>query len=281
MSALGAETAAPAEVVIRPPSRWGGFNLGELWSQRDLLYFLTKRELQIRYRQSFFGIGWAVLQPLVFALIFAVFLGRFFKVHTEIDYPVFVVAGVVPWLFTSQAITNGATSLVLDSDLISKVYFPRITIPVAKALSLLIDLVISFAVVILIALAYGVAIQATIFWLPAFVLLCIVTTFALSSALAAINVKYRDVGLITPMIVQILFFITPIIYPATFITGGTKYVYAINPLVTVMEGIRWSMFGTAFPGGGEIAVSVGTAVLLLVGALYYFQRTERYFADVV
>jgi lipopolysaccharide transport system permease protein len=277
-----AQTSTVPEIVLSPPRGWSALRLDELWAYRELIYFLTKRELQIRYKQSFFGIAWAVLQPLAFAFIFALFFGTFFKGDTEIPYVPFVIAGIVPWLFTAQAITASSGSLVRDSDLISKVYFPRLALPLAQALNLLIDMVLAFAVVFIIALLYGVGIASTVWLLPAFVLLGIVTTFALGTLFAAVNVKYRDVQLVMPMLVQVMFFATPVFFPAQRVAHGDWiYLYAVNPMVSVLEGIRWSLFGTEFIGWGPLAVSVGSCLLLVIAALVYFQRTEQYFADIV
>ncbi len=277
--------SAPAtlsETVITPPRRWGWPSARELWEYRDLLYFLTKRELQIRYKQSFFGISWAVLQPLVLAFIFALVFGLVIHTPTEgLPPAVFMVAGLVPWLFFSQAVTLGTNSLVLDAPLISKVYFPRLAIPVAKALSLIIDLVIAFVVVIAVGLIYGEAISSNVYLLPAFVLLGLVTTFAISSLCAAVNVKYRDVQLVMPMIVQVMFFITPVFYPGSVIHGNWQYVYALNPMTSVLDGVRWAIFNTPAPGVAEVAISVASALVLLTVAMSYFQRTEQYFADFV
>jgi lipopolysaccharide transport system permease protein len=270
------------ETVIKPPRRWGWPSGKELWEYRDLLYFLTKRELQIRYKQSFFGISWAVLQPLVLAFIFALVFGTVIKTPTEgLPPAVFMVAGLVPWLFFSQSVMLGANSLVVDADLISKVYFPRIAIPVAKALSLIIDLVIAFFVVIVVGLIYGETISSNVYLVPAFVLLGLITTFAVSSLAAAVNVKYRDVQLVMPMLVQVLLFVTPVVYPGTKISGDWKYLYAINPMSSVLDGVRWAIFDTPAPGWGTVAVSVASALILLVVALSYFRRTEHYFADFV
>lgn len=281
MSPPQTQAATLPETVIAPPGRWNWHFAGELWQHRDLIYFLTKRELQIRYRQSFFGVGWAVMQPLALAFIFAVIFGTLVKIDTEIPYPVFAVAGLVPWVFTAQAITQGATSLTQDADLISKVYFPRLALPIAKALSLVVDLVISFGLVLVMAALYGVGIATTILLLPLFVLLGVVTTFALSVLLAAVNVKYRDVTLVMPMLVQVLFFVSPIIYPGSLITGDWRYLYAVNPMVSVIDGTRWALFDTPYPGGAEIAISVASTVVLMLVAIRYFQRTERHFADLV
>jgi lipopolysaccharide transport system permease protein len=278
MSTPEAHAPSIPETLITAPRRLS-WPVGELWEFRDLVYFLTKRELQIRYKQSYFGVAWAVLQPLALAFIFALVFGTFFNANYGIPIAVFVVSGIVPWLFTAQSVQMGANSLVLDADLISKVYFPRLALPIAKALSLVIDLAVSFAVVILVALLYGVAIEATIYLVPAFLLLGVVTTFALASLLAAINVKYRDVQLVTPMLVQVLFFLTPVIYPATKVPGDWKYLYAVNPLSSAIEGIRWAMFDTPAPSWGVVGVSVASALLLTIAAMTYFQRTERFFAD--
>lgn len=281
MSTADAHAVAPQETVIAPPRGWRAFNFGELWGHRDLVYFLTKRELQIRYRQSFFGIGWAVLQPITLTFIFALFFGKLVKIDTEIPYAVFAVAGLVPWLFTAQAVTNCANSLVKDAELISKVYFPRLAVPLALSLSLVLDLALALAVLLVMTLLYDVSIASTFYLVPAFLLLGVFTTFALGTLFAAINVKYRDVQLVVPMLVQIMFFLTPVIYPGTLVTGDWRYLYAINPLVSVLEGLRWALFDTPYPGTGVIAVSVASALALALVALWYFRRTEQFFADLI
>lgn len=273
--------ARPAEIVIAPPGRWSSVDLGELWAQRELIYFLTKRELQIRYKQSFFGVSWAVLQPLVLGAIFALFFGHLIKIETSIPYAVFAVAGLVPWLFTAQAIGNAASSVVQDSNLISKVYFPRLALPIAKALSLTVDLAISMVVVLAVAVAYGVSIQLT-FWLaPFFIALGILTAFALGTLFSAVNVKYRDVALVVPMFIQVGLFITPIVYPGTLVPGNWVYVWALNPMVSVIDGFRWALFDTAYPGTAVIAISIASAAVMMAVALWYFQRAEQWFADVI
>jgi homopolymeric O-antigen transport system permease protein len=290
MSTPQAQAAAAPELVIRPPGRWTSLQLGELWSHRELIYFLTKRELQVRYKQSVFGISWAVLQPLIFAFIFALFFGAVLHVQPpgDLPYAVFAVAGIVPWLFTAQAINNGSTSLVQDADLISKVYFPRLALPISKALSLLIDLAIALAVVIVVTLIYGVGIASTFYLVPAFLLLGVITAFAIATLLAAVNVKYRDVQLVVPMLVQIMFFVSPVLYSGTQVGDQAgkawSYIYSINPMASVLDGMRWALYGgdaAPYPGTANILISVGTAALLLIGALLYFRRTEQYFADVI
>jgi lipopolysaccharide transport system permease protein len=278
-----AQAAATQETLIVPPARWGLIDLRELWEHRELIYFLTKREWQIRYKQSFFGVGWAVLQPLAIGLVFAAFFGQVIKPQsTDIPYAVFVVAGIVPWLFLSNTVTNSAVSLVNDANLISKVYFPRLAIPIAKALGLIIDLAIAMVVVIIIALAWGVDLQATFYLAPLFLALGVLTAFALGTLFAAVDVKYRDVTLVVPMLMQIGLFLTPVFYEASLVAKGNWiYLYAINPMVSVIDGLRWSLFGTEAPPAGTIAISVASALVLLIGSLAYFRRTEDYFADIV
>ena len=282
-----AAVAAP-EIVIAPPGRWRPVDLRELWAHRELVYFLTKRELQLRYKQSFFGISWAILQPLVFAAVFALFFGVIVKIQppNDLPYAVFAVAGIVPWLFTSTAIQQGAGSLVLDANLIAKVYFPRLALPISKGLSLIIDLLIALPIVVLVTLLYGVGIAATAWLVPAFLLLGVLTAFSLATFLAAVNVKYRDVQLVVPMLIQILFFASPVLYAGTMVGDtswhGWSYIYSINPMASVLDGMRWALIdGQPYPGTVNILISVTSAALLLLGALFYFRRAEDFFADVI
>jgi lipopolysaccharide transport system permease protein len=288
MSTPEASAVAPPEIVIAPPERWRPIDLRELWEHRELVYFLTKRELQIRYKQSFFGVSWALLQPLIFAFVFALFFGLVAKIQAPagLPYAVFAVSGVVPWLFTATAIQQGAGSLVLDANLISKVYFPRLALPISKGLSLIIDLLIALPIVVIVMLLYGATIAPTFWLVPAFLLLGVVTAFALATFLAAVNVKYRDVQLVVPMLVQILFFASPVLYPGTTIGDQSghawSYIYSINPMASVLDGMRWALIdGQPYPGTANILISVGSALLLLVGSLLYFRRAEDFFADVI
>ncbi|MGZ5321371.1 MAG: ABC transporter permease [Solirubrobacterales bacterium] len=282
MSTTAEATQHQLETVIEPPRGWTPLSIRELWEYRELIYFLTKRELQVRYKQSFFGVSWVVLQPLIFAFVFALFFGRVLKVSSEgFPYPVFAIVGLVPWLFTAQAISNGATSLVQDSNLIQKVYFPRLALPISKALSLMVDIGIALVVVVGVTLLYGVSIASTAWLMPAFLMLGIVTAFGIGTLLAAINVRYRDVEVVVPMFVQVMFFLSPVLYPGTLVSGDWAYIYALNPMASVLNGSRWALLGAPYPGTAEILISIGSAAVLLLVALYYFRRTEHYFADIV
>ncbi|HKH22938.1 MAG TPA: ABC transporter permease [Solirubrobacterales bacterium] len=287
MSTPEAQAAGFSELVIRPPSRWSALQLGELWTHRELVYFLTKRELQIRYKQSFFGVAWAVLQPLAFAFMFALVFGEVFKQRPPegIPYPVFAVAGIVPWLFTATSIQSAAGSLVLDANLISKVYFPRLALPLSKGLGLLIDLGIALAVVVVVTLIYGVAIASTAILVPLFLGLGVVTAFAIGTLLAAINVKYRDVQLVVPMLVQIMFFASPVLYSGTQVGNqagqAISYLYYVNPMAAVLDGFRWALLDQPAPSALKILISVGSASVILLVSLFYFRRAESFFADVI
>jgi lipopolysaccharide transport system permease protein len=273
-------TAAP-EVVIRP-GRWAPLRLAEIWEYRELLYFLTKRQIQIRYKQSVFGIAWAVLQPLVLTFVFALFLGRLARVGSQgLPYPVFAITAFVPWLFFSGSITESAKSLVSEAALVEKVYFPRVMIPLSKILSLLLDLAVALGVVVILILLYGIELDAAAPLLPLFLVLAFITAVGLGILLAALNVRYRDVQVLTPLLVLLWLFATPVVYPGSLVTGAWEYVYALNPMVAVIEGVRWTLVGTTPPELAVVGISVAVAVLLLgVGALY-FSRTERSFADII
>ena len=281
-SATHTETTNPAAVTIRPPTSWASLRIADLWEYRELLYFLTKRELQVRYKQSLFGVSWAILQPLVLAGIFAVFFGLLADVPSEgLPYPLFALAGLVPWLFVSQTVGQSAASLVGDANLLSKVYFPRLVIPLAKTFALLIDLLIALCVLVLLAVVYGEIPGIEVLLLPGFLLLAAVTGVGLGILLAAVNVQYRDVGVVTPLLIQAWLFATPVIYPGSLVTGAWQYVFAINPMVSVVSGVRWTLLGAPAPEPAAVAISVGVALALLAAGITYFRRTELYFADVI
>jgi lipopolysaccharide transport system permease protein len=274
--------AAP-EIEIRPPRRWGDLRLSELWEFRELLYFLLKRELQVRYKQSALGVSWAILQPVVLAGVFALFFGVLAQLEAPagIPYPLFALSGLVPWLFFSQAVSLSATSLVADASLLTKIYFPRLAIPLAKVSALVLDLCIAFVLLFAIALAYGEQISWQVLLIPAFLALGVIAALGLGCLFAALNVKYRDVTVATPLLLQIMLFISPIIYPSSVVPGAWKYVYALNPMVSVIEGLRWSLLGVPDPNLGVYAVSVASALVMLAASLIYFRRTEQFFADII
>jgi lipopolysaccharide transport system permease protein len=274
--------AAERQLVIRPPSRWAGIGLPELWEYRELLYFLTKREIQIRYKQSIFGVSWAVLQPISYAFVFALFFGTLASVPSDgFPYPVFALAALVPWIFVSASITQGAGSLVADANLLSKVYFPRLLIPIAKTLSLMLDLLISLVVLSVMTVVYDASPSVGLVTVPLLILLAAVMATGAGAGFGALNVMYRDVTVAVPLLIQLWLFASPIAYPASLITGDWQYLYALNPMVTIVEGMRWAFLGSDAPSLGVVACSTAGAIAILAVGVVYFRRAERFFADVI
>src|SRR3954453_2023085 len=273
---------ADHRVSIRPSGGGATGALAELWEFRELLYFLTKKELQVRYKQSFFGSGWAVLQPIGLTAIFSLIFGRLVSVASEgVPYPLYVLTGMTVWIFVATGTAQAAASLVGESELVTKVYFPRLVIPLAKILSWLVDLVIALVVLIVVAGLYGRWPPVQVLTVPVWVVIAIGTVVGVGVLASAVNVKYCDVVAVLPLAIQVWLFLSPVAYPATLVHGSLKYVYALNPMVSAIGGMRWAMLGTPAPAGGQIAVSVAAVLLVLTIALVYFRRTERYFADIV
>jgi lipopolysaccharide transport system permease protein len=270
------------ELVIRPPGRWGKLALSDVWEHRELLYFLTKRDISIRYKQSLLGVVWAVAQPLSLALIFWVFFGRLANVSSDgVPYPVFSLAALISWNFASQGVTQAASSLVADQNLLSKVYFPRLVVPLARISSLAVDACVALGVLAAFMIGYAIAPPIQVLLLPAFLALGAVVAFGLGTFFAAINVKYRDVAVAVPLLVQMWLFLTPVVYPASLVGGAWQYVYALNPMVAVVGGARWALLDTPAPSTASLLISIAVAVVVLIGALAYFRRVEQFFADVI
>jgi lipopolysaccharide transport system permease protein len=268
-------------VVIQQPTGWRLLDMGELWRYRELVYFLLWRELKVRYKQTVIGGAWAVLQPLGMMVVFSLVFSRLLHVPSEgVAYPVFSYVALLPWTFFSTAITRAANSLVQDPSLLSKVYFPRIALPLAVEAVMLVDFAIAFVILIGLMAFYGLVPGLAVVSLPFFVLLACVTALGVGLWLSASNVKYRDINHVTPFVVQAWLFITPVAYPSTLVPEAWRTVYALNPMVGVVEGFRWALLGTPISAGTIIASS-GVALVLLGTGLLYFRRTEHAFADVV
>jgi lipopolysaccharide transport system permease protein len=275
-------STAEHHVRIRPPGRRVSLSLADLWEYRELLYFLTKKELQVRYKQSFFGAGWAILQPVGLTAIFSIIFGRLVSVPSEgVPYPLYVLTGMTLWIFVATATGQAAASLVGDADLITKVYFPRMAIPLAKVMSWTIDLLIALVTLVVVAGLYGRWPPIEALTVPLWVLIALATVVGMSLLASAANVKYRDVVAVLPLAIQVWLFLSPIAYPASLIKGDWIYVYAINPLAGAITGMRWAMLGTPPPPVGMVVISSVTALVLLLGGILYFRATERHFADIV
>jgi lipopolysaccharide transport system permease protein len=282
MSSVPATTTEVPTIVIRPSSGWIGLKLREIWEYRELLYFLIWRDLKVRYKQTALGAAWAVIQPFFSMVVFSLFFGRLAKMPSDgIPYPIFAYAGLVPWTFFSRGLTQSSNSLVDSANLIRKVYFPRLTIPISDVLSGLVDFAIAFVVLIAMMLYYGVPISGRIVWLPAFLLLALVSALAVGLWLSVLNVEYRDVKYTVPFLTQFWMFATPIVYPSSLLKGKWRILFGLNPMVGVVEGFRWSLLGAKNSPGPMIIASSAAAVVLLIGGAFYFRRMEKTFADVV
>jgi len=276
-------TTRPAEVtIIEPSSGWRALNLRELWRFRELLYFLTWRDVKVRYKQTAIGALWAVLQPLLTMIVFTVLFGRLAKISSDnIPYPVFSYSGLLPWTFFASAINLAGLSLVTNANMIAKIYFPRLLMPAAAVLAATLDFCIAFVVLLFMMVYYGITPGIAAFTLPLFLALAIFTALGISLWLAALNVKYRDIRYVIPFLTQVWLFLTPVLYPSSMIPDKWRLVYGINPMSGVVEGFRWSLLGTEKAPGAMILVSAGVVVVLFVGGLFYFRRMEREFADVI
>ena len=275
------ESSVPV-TIIEPSRGWVSLKLGELWDYRELLYFLTWREVKVRYKQTALGASWAIIQPLFTMLVFSLFFGRLAKVPSDgIPYPLFSLAGLIPWTFFANGLTLSSNSLVSSSNLISKVYFPRLTIPISAVLSGVVDFSISLILLVGMMAFYHRVPTLRCVYLPFFVLLGFVTALGVGLWLSALNVEYRDVRYTVPFLTQFWMFATPIAYPASLLHGPWRTLYGLNPMVGVVEGFRWALLGTNNAPGPSIVASTLAALLILVGGAFYFRRMEKTFADIV
>jgi lipopolysaccharide transport system permease protein len=281
--------AAPPKALplhdIRPPSRWSAGRLRDLWPYRELLFFLALRDVKVRYKQAFIGVGWAVIQPVFMMIVFWVFLGRLAHVSSGISgvpYAVFAFAGLIPWLFFANGVSAASESLVANSNLISKVYFPRLIMPMASVLSWLPDVAIALVVLIAVMAVSGLAPSVALLLLPLFVLLALVSALAASIWLSALNVAYRDIHYAAPFFIQVGLFLTPVTYPASLIhSSKLRLLFALNPMAGVVDGFRWAVLGRGASPLIPAIESLLVAGALLITGVMYFRRAEQFFADVI
>jgi lipopolysaccharide transport system permease protein len=274
---------APRSVVIKPITGWTALNLKDLWIYRELVYFLTWRNLKVRYKQTALGAAWAILQPFLTMVVFSIFFGNLAKVPSDgVPYPIFSYTALLPWTLFAKALTDASHSLVQSSHMITKVYFPRLILPLASILSGLVDFALAFLVLFFMMLYYGIVPTAAVWTLPLFVLLAMITALGVGFWLSAMNVLYRDIGYVLPFLTQFWMTLTPIAYPASLLPEQWRLVYALNPMTGVVEGFRWALLGsTASAPTGMLAVSTTISIIVLITGLYYFKRMERRFADMV
>jgi ABC-type polysaccharide/polyol phosphate export systems, permease component len=275
------ESATPV-LRIEPSKGWVSLKLNELWAYRELLYFLTWRDIKVRYKQTALGAAWAIIQPVFTMVVFSLFFGKLGKIPSDgIPYPIFAYAALVPWTFFASGLSQSSNSLVGSSNLIKKVYFPRLAIPIATVLSEVVDFSLAFMVLVAMMLYYGIVPTVKILMLPLFLLLALVTSLGVGLWLSAMNVQFRDVRYIVPFITQFWMFATPIAYPSSLLSEPWRTLYGINPMAGVVEGFRWALLGTNSAPGPIVAVSSVTAIIVLIGGAFYFRRMEKTFADVV
>lgn len=270
------------EVTIQPSAGWVALNLSELWRYRELLYFLCWRDIKVRYKQTVLGAAWAIIQPFLTMVVFSLFFGRLAKIPSDgVPYTIFCYTALVPWTFFANGLSHASDSLVSNSNLIKKVYFPRLAIPIASVLSGVVDFALAFLVLLAMMLYYGIFPSLQILLLPVFLLLALITSLGVSLWLSAMNVQFRDVRYVIPFLIQFWLFATPIAYPSSLLSEPWRTLYGINPMVGVVEGFRWVLLGTQTAPSVMSLVSSIAAVAILISGLLYFTRMEKSFADTV
>lgn len=273
-------SASSPAVHICPTHGFASLRLGELWTARELLYFLVWRDVKVRYAQTALGVSWAVIQPFLTMVVFTLFFGRLAGMPSDgVPYPIFAFAALVPWTFFANGIVQSANSLVVNQNLIKKVYFPRLAIPATAVFSGVVDLAVAFAMLFAMMAFYGIRPLATIAWLPPLLLLALISSLGTGLWLSALNLLYRDVRVVTPFIVQLWLLATPIAYPSSLLREPWRTLNGINPMTGVVEGVRWAILGSPTAPGRAILVSATTAAALFIGGVVYFRRMERTFAD--
>jgi len=281
-SIISAQLSKLPHLRIQPSHGFVPLKTRELWQYRELLYFLVWRDIKVRYKQTALGVLWAIIQPLLTMIVFSVFFGKFGKLSSDgIPYPIFSFAALVPWTLFSNGLTQATNSLVASSNLIKKVYFPRLIIPIATVLAGVVDFVLAFAVLLVLMVIYGITPTINTLWLPVFLLLTIIASLAVSLWLSALNVEYRDIKYVIPFLTQIWLFATPIAYSSNLLDEPWRTIYGLNPMVGVVEGFRWALLGTNTQPGMMAIMSSAAALLLLFTGAYYFRRMEKTFADTI
>jgi lipopolysaccharide transport system permease protein len=269
-------------IVIRPSHGWVSLRLRDLWEYRELLYFLVWRDVKVRYKQTVLGAAWAIIQPFFTMVVFSLFFGRLAKMPSDgIPYPIFSYAALVPWTFFASGLSQSSNSLVGSANLITKVYFPRLVMPISSVISGTVDFVLAFIVLLGMMLFYGIVPTINVIWLPLLLLLALVAALGVGLWLSAMNVQFRDVRYVVPFLTQFWLFATPIAYPSSLLSEPWRTLYGLNPMVGVVEGFRWALLGTNTAPGFVIIASSLAALFLLASGAFYFRRMEKTFADVV
>ncbi len=269
-------------VVVEPKKGLFHLDLQAVWKYRELLYFLIWRDLKVRYKQTVIGAGWAIIQPLMTMVIFTLVFGKFAKVPSDgLPYPIFAYTALLPWIYFSQAISRSSTSVVGGANLIRKIYFPRLIIPISAAVAPLVDFAIAFVILLGMMVWFGTAPNWGVLALPLFLLLALVTSLAVTFWLSALNVVYRDVSYIIPFLTQIWMFASPVAYPVSLVPEKWRLLYSLNPMVGVIEGFRWALLGKESPDFGVMVLSTAVVLVIFISGIVYFKHMERTFADII
>jgi len=267
---------------IAPPSRWWAIPFGELWSHRELLYFFVWRDIKIRYKQTAIGAAWAVLQPFLTMLVFSLFFGKLARIPSGgLPYPIFYYSALLPWMYFAAALQNATNTIVENQRLITKVYFPRLALPISAVFSGLVDFGVSFLMFLVMMVYYGIRPGAAALWLPVFLLLAILTALGVGLWLSALNAIYRDVRYVLPFLVQFWMFASPVVYASSLVPAKWRWLYGLNPMAGVIEGFRWSLTGHGDPPGLPFCVSTAVVIAILLSGIGFFQKMETAVADAV
>lgn len=268
--------------LIKPTKGWRFLNLRELWQYKELLYFLIWRDLRVRYKQTIIGVAWVVFQPLITMVIFTIIFGYIMKVPSSgFPYPIFVYSALIPWIYFSSSLSQGSASLISNSNLISKVYFPRLIIPFVSVTTYLFDFTLSFIILFFMMFWFGFQPTERLLTVPGFLAITYATALGINLWFSALNVRYRDVGYLLPVVVQLWFYLSPIIYPISIVPEKWRPLYSLNPMVTVIQGFRFAFLGMQAPKLQGIIASLFIVAALLVSGIIYFRSTEKTFADVI
>lgn len=270
------------KTIIKPTHGWAALNLRDLLFYRELIFFMTWRDLKVRYKQTLLGASWAILQPFLTMVVFSIFFGNLAKVPSDgVPYPIFSFTALIPWTLFSKALQDASRSLVANSHMITKVYFPRMILPLSSVMAGVVDFLIAFVVLLGMMVFFNIFPTINILALPLFLLLALVTAVGVGLWLSALNVLFRDINYVLPFLTQFWMYLTPVAYPSSMIPSEWQIIYALNPMTGVVEGFRWALLGTGQPPGIVTLVSSITAVVLLISGMFYFRRMERLFADMV
>jgi lipopolysaccharide transport system permease protein len=269
-------------IDITPPSGWLDLNLRELWQFRELVYFFVWRDIKIRYKQTAIGAAWAVLQPVMTMLVFSLFFGRLAKIPSGgVPYPIFYLSALLPWMYFAGALQNATNSVVEQQRVITKVYFPRLVLPLSAVVSGLLDFAIGFVVFLFMMLLYRIAPGRAVLLFPVFLLLAVATALGVGLWLSALNAVYRDVRYVVPFLIQFWMFVSPVAYPTSLVPERWRWLYGLNPMAGVIEGFRWALTGKGQPPSLLLAVSAGAVFVVLIGGMAFFRNMEATIADVV